>query len=339
MKEKSKDEKSQPAYLVEEYEKLANLHAALTEFMDTPADIRDVDYNFKRQKLIYEMDKLWPNFERICKNLGISLEYNSSVKLQERTEANFAEAFAETRHTSECDATSKVTLDRTKSVISDWSKSGKPIINIFCQSNAEYMQKLKQVFDDVLVRLQDVFGKKATATEQLHKTASGEKTGTAGDNIQTTVKTAKAKVEPIRNIVFICYSHKDKRWLDDLQTYLTPHRDVQVSVWSDTKIEPGEKWFKEIQVALDSSKVAVLLVSPNFLASEFINKHELTPILKKAEKGDLKIIWIPVRACGYQKTPLKDFQAVIDVGKPLQTCRRRNVARRGSKFVKKLKRP
>ena len=178
MKEKSKDKKSQPTCSVEEYEKLANLHAALTEFMGTPADISDVDYNFKRQKLIYEMDKLWPNFERICKNLGISLEYNSSVKLRERAEANFARSFCgKPPDTSECDATSKVTLDRTKSVISDWSKSGKPIIYIFGQSNAEYMQKLKQVFDDVLVRLQDVFGKKPAGTGQLHKTPSV----TAGD--------------------------------------------------------------------------------------------------------------------------------------------------------------
>jgi hypothetical protein len=122
----------------------------------------------------------------------------------------------------------------------------------------------------------------------------------------------------VRDLVFICYSHKDKRWLNDLQTHLKPYvRNGSMRAWSDKQIAPGSKWLPEIKAALASTKVAVHLVTPDFLASDFIHEHELTPLLKEAEKTKVSIIWIPVRACAYKETLLKDYQAVIDPEKPL----------------------
>jgi len=156
-----------------------------------------------------------------------------------------------------------------------------------------------------------------TNAEQKPPT-SGGKTGQTGDNIQATSETTKLNAEPVRDLVFICYSHKDKRWLNDLQTHLKPCvRNGSVKAWSDKQIVPGSKWFPEIKAALAFTKVAVLLVTPNFLASDFIHEHELGPLLKEAEKGKVSILWIPVRACAYKETPLKDYQAVIDPEKPL----------------------
>lgn len=154
----------------------------------------------------------------------------------------------------------------------------------------------------------------------------------AGDNMQATPEITKRKVEAIRDQVFIGYSHKDKRWLDDLQTHLKPYvRKGSVTLWSDKQIAPGSKWFLKIKVALASTKVAVLLVTPDFLASDFIHEHELTPLLKEAEKGDVRIIWITVRACAYKETPLKDYQAAIDPDKPLANM---NKADRDKSWVK-----
>lgn len=122
----------------------------------------------------------------------------------------------------------------------------------------------------------------------------------------------------MRNNIFISYSHTDKKFLDALLIHLKPLERVGIATaWSDKQIAPGSKWMDEIQSALDCAKIAVLLASPAFLASDFVNEHELAPLLKKAENEGMHIIWVPVRASLFKETPLKNYQAVISPDKPL----------------------
>jgi hypothetical protein len=121
-----------------------------------------------------------------------------------------------------------------------------------------------------------------------------------------------------RDQVFISYSHKDKKWCDDLHTHLKPYlHGGSIVSWSDQQIRPGSQWFTEIKTALTNTKVAVLLVTPDFIASDFIHEYELGPLLKEAEEGGVRILWIPVRESAYMETTLQKYQAVIDPGKPL----------------------
>jgi TIR domain len=121
-----------------------------------------------------------------------------------------------------------------------------------------------------------------------------------------------------RDQVFISYSHRDKKFMEELQTHLKPYlRSGVLAAWSDQQIAPGTQWFDEIQGGLSRTVAAVLLVSPDFLASDFIHDQELGPLLKEAKAGGVRILWVPLRPSAYEKTPLKDYQAVSAPDRPL----------------------
>jgi internalin A len=115
-----------------------------------------------------------------------------------------------------------------------------------------------------------------------------------------------------RDQIFVSYSHKDKKWLERLQRHLTPFVRNGLEVWDDTRIKPGSNWKDEIVAALERAKVAVLLVSPHFLASEFIARHELAPLLEAASKDGLVILWIAVSTSAYEETEIARYQAAHD---------------------------
>ena len=69
--------------------------------------------------------------------------------------------------------------------------------------------------------------------------------------------------------IFVSYSHRDRKWLRELvDVHLAPLvRSAQVSVWEDRQIQVGDEWHLAIAEALGSADIAILLVSPDFLAS------------------------------------------------------------------------
>lgn len=101
-----------------------------------------------------------------------------------------------------------------------------------------------------------------------------------------------------RDKVFISYSHVDRKYLDRLHTHLAAlDRMDAVEYWDDTKIAPGSGWRAEIAAAMQATKVAVLLVSADFMASEFIANHELPRLLTAAAKDGVKILPVSVSPC------------------------------------------
>lgn len=115
----------------------------------------------------------------------------------------------------------------------------------------------------------------------------------------------------VRTKLFISYSHHDRPWLERLTTHLAflERRRGLLHVWSDTRVGAGGRWQEEIEDALSAAGVAVLLISPAFLASDFIWTVEMPKILEHKEAGML--VWpLIVRPCAWRIAPqLAQLQA------------------------------
>ena len=121
-----------------------------------------------------------------------------------------------------------------------------------------------------------------------------------------------------RNRIVLSYSRKDDKWRKKLLVVLKPLVDSsKMTVWDDTQIKPGAEWEKEIRKDMAAAKIALLLVSPDFLASDFITKHELPLLRRAARKKTLRIMWIALRPSAYQQAQLSRYQAVNNPQKPL----------------------
>lgn len=115
-----------------------------------------------------------------------------------------------------------------------------------------------------------------------------------------------------RQELFISYSQKDRAFLEQFWTHLRPlEEDYGLQRWDDSCIRPGDIWLKEIEQALGRAQVALLLVSPDFLASDFIRRKELPALFEAAEKDGLTILWLPIRPCSWKRhRQIEQYQSV-----------------------------
>jgi len=125
---------------------------------------------------------------------------------------------------------------------------------------------------------------------------------------------------PNRTRIFISYSYRDQRYVRELQAHLQYYeRGGSIDFWDDTKITPGSLWHREIEKAITSAKIALLLVSQDYLASKFIVEEELPLLLAVAQREGVKILSVIVRPCLFEDTALAQFQTVNSPSKPLSS--------------------
>src|SRR5713226_2704155 len=115
----------------------------------------------------------------------------------------------------------------------------------------------------------------------------------------------------VRTKVFISYCHRDVKYLDRLRVHLAFfERDRLLDIWDDMKILPGSLWHEEINEALLCAKVAILLVSADFLASRFIAEIELPSLLAAAQLDGAVILPVILSPCRFTDSELSQFQAI-----------------------------
>jgi len=124
---------------------------------------------------------------------------------------------------------------------------------------------------------------------------------------------ARPRLGPLRALrtrVFVSYSSQDREWLERLRTHVAVlDRRNLIHVWSDDQLQAGADWREGIEGALSQSRVAVLLISPAFLASSYIWSDEMPRILAHSKQG-MEILPVIVRPCAWKLEPdLERFQA------------------------------
>ena len=101
--------------------------------------------------------------------------------------------------------------------------------------------------------------------------------------------------------VFISYSHKDEKWKDRLLPHLRALEKVdRIVVWDDRKIDAGDQWYPEIKEAMEKANLALCLISPNYLASDFCVKEEVPFLLQRCEKAGMILIPILLKPCTWE---------------------------------------
>jgi hypothetical protein len=111
--------------------------------------------------------------------------------------------------------------------------------------------------------------------------------------------------------IFFSYSHKDETLRDELEKYLSPlKRQDLVIEWYDRMIGAGEEWVQEVDTHLNTAHIILLLISPDFMASEYCHDVEVKRAMARHEAGEACVIPIILRPIYWQSAPFGKLQAL-----------------------------
>lgn len=122
--------------------------------------------------------------------------------------------------------------------------------------------------------------------------------------------------------VLFSYAHKDEELRDRLETHLTIlQRLGTIQTWHDRKLMPGDTWAGIIGDNFQRAELILLLVSADFIQSEYCYEIEMKRALERHEKGEAKVVPIIVRECRWQTAPFGNLQVLPKDGKPVTSWR------------------
>ena len=127
--------------------------------------------------------------------------------------------------------------------------------------------------------------------------------------------------------LFYSYSHKDERFREQLETHLSIlRRQRLISEWHDRKIDAGTEWKDAIDDHLKAASIILLLVTADFLASDYCYDVELRYAMERHQKGKARVIPVILQPCDWQTSSLAGLQALPKDGKPVTKWQNRNDA-------------
>jgi len=128
-------------------------------------------------------------------------------------------------------------------------------------------------------------------------------------------------------IVFFSYSHADEALRDQIDKQLAMlKRQGVIETWHDRRIGAGEELDRAIDENLERSDIILLLVSHDFLASEYCYGREMLRAMERHEEGTAIVIPVILRACEWQHAPFGKLMATPPDGKPITQWQDRDQA-------------
>ena len=126
------------------------------------------------------------------------------------------------------------------------------------------------------------------------------------------------KIKPLK--VFISYSHADKKFLDSLLKHLSLLKRMQIiESWIDQEIKAGDHWDAKISEKMSSASIFLLLVSADFIASNYCYEVEMDTALDMDAKKTARVIPIILRSCLWKESKLGHLQALPSEAKPISS--------------------
>lgn len=121
-------------------------------------------------------------------------------------------------------------------------------------------------------------------------------------------------------VLFFSYSHKDEALRDKLEVHLAMlRRQGVIETWHDRRIVAGDEFAGRIGEELERADIILLLVSPDFLASDYCYDIEMTRAMERHEAREVRVIPVVLRPCDWHGAPFGKLNAAPQDGKPVST--------------------
>lgn len=118
--------------------------------------------------------------------------------------------------------------------------------------------------------------------------------------------------------VFLSYAHADEKYKEELDKHFAAlKRSEKVETWNDRKLQAGCRLDEDIKRHLNEDHIIILLISSDFIASDYCYNIEMKRAIERNERGECMVIPIIIRPCLWMETPLKNILALPKDGKPV----------------------
>lgn len=120
--------------------------------------------------------------------------------------------------------------------------------------------------------------------------------------------------------IFYIYAHQDNIYREQLDRHLSNlRRQYDLEIWFDRKISPGDNWEDILETHLNTADLIILLISPDFMDSDYCYSKEMAHALLRHERGDAKVLPVIVRYVHWKNAPFSHIQLLPTQARPIRS--------------------